>query len=114
MTIEANPYQPPQTPTEIATYPPGTLTLGKALAHVLAAAAVFAVLGALAGMLVGAVLPEYYQQLFNVSGGGRAVVAGMVLGFMQGGGAGIGVGLALAAIIAWLQARLRAIEALRH
>jgi hypothetical protein len=64
--------------------------------------------------MIGAVLPQYYEQLFNLGGGQPAIAAGMVLGLMQGGGAGIAVGVVLTAIIAWLQVRLQRIAALRQ
>jgi len=73
----------------------------------------FAVIGALLGLMIGVVVPEYYQQLFDLTSSGRAVAAGMVLGFMQGGGAGIAIGIVLCAIIAWMQVRMQMAAAMR-
>ncbi|HUQ72142.1 MAG TPA: hypothetical protein VM165_21630, partial [Planctomycetaceae bacterium] len=69
---------------------------------------IFATLGASLGLIIGVVMPQYYTRLFGLSGDGEGVAAGVLLGLIQGGGVGIAVGVLLAAIIAWMQVRMRA------
>src|SRR5438045_1275136 len=98
-----NPYTSSDLPAEAPRFPPGTLTLGKALGFVLLMMLTFAILGALAGLAIGMVMPQYYGRLFSLPDDGSAIAAGCLLGLMQGGGTGIAVGVSLTAIIAWLQ-----------
>jgi hypothetical protein len=102
---QLNPYQASELPAEAAALPPGTLTLGKALRFVLLTMTIFATLGALLGLIIALVMPQYYTRLFNLTGGGEAVAAGVLLGLMQGGGIGIAVGVILSAIVGWVQLR---------
>jgi hypothetical protein len=104
---QPNPYQPSELPAEGPRFPPGTLTLGKALGFVLLTMTIFATLGALLGLIIGVVMPQYYTRLFGLSGDGEGMAAGVLLGLMQGGGVGIAVGVLLSAIIAWIQVRMR-------
>jgi hypothetical protein len=103
---EPNPYKPSELPAEAPRFPPGTLTLGKALGFVLVTMVLFATLGALLGMVIGVIMPRYYTQLFSVPDD-MGIAAGSLLGLMQGGGVGIAVGVLLSAIIAWMQVRLQ-------
>jgi hypothetical protein len=103
---ELNPYQSSELPAGAPRFPPGTLTLGKALGFVLLTMTIFATFGALLGLIIGVVMPQYYTRLFGLSGDGEGMAAGVVLGLMQGGGVGITVGVLLSAIIAWLQVRM--------
>jgi hypothetical protein len=114
MMTAPNPYTPSTLPAECPQFPAGTLTLGKALGFVLLTMLAFATLGALLGLVVGLVMPQYYSRLFSLPDDGYAIVAGCLLGLMQGGGTGIAVGVLLAAIVAWLQVRMRLIAALKE
>lgn len=102
---QPNPYQSSDLPAESRQLPPGILTLSKALGFVLLTMVLFAVLGALLGLIIAVVMPQYYTRLFGLGGGGEAMLAGVLLGLMQGGGVGIAVGVVLSAIVGWLQLR---------
>jgi hypothetical protein len=108
-----NPYQSP-TVVEKTVRLAGDLTLAKGLGFVLASMVLFAALGAALSLVVGGLSPQYYAQVFNIPPGPQSVVAGAMLGLIQGGGVGIAVGVALYGITAWLQVRLKTIAALRE
>jgi hypothetical protein len=107
---QPNPYQSSELAAEAPQLPPGILTVGRALRFVLLTMVLFAALGAIMGLTIGLVMPRYYVQLFGVSDG-MAPVAGALLGTTQGGGAGIAVGVLLAAIVAWVQLRVKKVTA---
>ena len=105
---QPNPYQSSELPAEARQLPPGILTLGRALRFVLVTMVLFAVLGATLWMTIGVVMPHYYMRLFGLVTSREAVLAGVLLGTMQGGGTGIAVGVILSVIVGWLQLRARA------
>src|SRR5690349_4431622 len=88
---QPNPYQSSELPAEAPQLPPGMLTLSKALGFVLLTMTIFATLGALLGLIIAIVMPQYYTRLFGLGSAGEAVAAGLLLGLMQGGAVGIAV-----------------------
>lgn len=111
---DPNPYRSPDLPAEAQALPPGLLTVGRALRFVLLTMVLFAGLGALLGATIAIVMPQYYKQLFGLVTQREAMLAGVLLGTMQGGGAGIAVGVLLSAIVGWLQTRAQVVAAMRH
>jgi len=107
---QPNPSQSSELPAEAPRLLPGMLTLSKALGFVLLTMTIFATLGALLGLTIALVMPQYYTRLFGLGSNGEAIAAGTVLGLMQGGGTGIAVGVVLSAIVGWLQLRAQSIH----
>jgi len=109
-----NPYKAPQEfsradpgPEAFAPYEP--LTLSDALRFELKTAALFAVVGGVLGLAIGIIMPNYYREVFNAFGDPdfKPSLAGMLLGFMQGGLLGVFAGIALLTIVVWSRRRRR-------
>jgi hypothetical protein len=102
----SNPYQPPEQEAGVS-QADSPLTLASALMFVLKTAAILAVVGAALGLLIGLGVPQYYRMVLGVGDDPDfyPAVAGILLGFMQGGMLGIFAGLVLVGIVGWLRTR---------
>lgn len=68
-----------------------------------------AILGCLAGGLIGEYAPSYYRMVFDAWDNEKfaPTQTGMALGFLQGGGAGIAIGVGLVVLSSWWRATVR-------
>ncbi len=68
----------------------------------------FAIIGALAGYVLGSVAPDYYRIVFRIPPGASIdpAQAGMGLGVTQGFAVGLAVGLVIVVAVAWFNSRI--------
>lgn len=92
------------------------MTLLKGFGITLATGLLFAVMGAVIGLMVGKLVPEYYHMVFGVpeEHAYRIPLFGLVLGGLQGAGAGLLCGLVITGLVTWYQVRVQTLSSAKQ
>lgn len=102
-----NPYQSPQQAADQLNRALGGGMLYRGLVLIVLATLLFGLGGALVGLGLGALAPDYYRAVFDLPPDRSVWQIGLGLGFTQGLLAGLAVGCVVLLASAWYRSRIR-------